>query len=106
MRLEKVSEVEFILHGKIKEISDYKDIKLIFEKLRKNNQKEVILRIPKAREISPYILGYWLKLVRHDDFKLTFYLEEVYLVESFESLGLNHFFEVIDDGMDKYLFRF
>ena len=104
MRIEKISEIEFILHGKIKEISDYRDIKLIFEKLRANEKKDITLRIPKAKEISPYILGYWLKLAREDGFHFTIHLEDSYLIENFESLGLNHFFEVVNDSMDKYLF--
>ena len=87
----------------MKDISDYQDIKLLLEKKRKTQINEVFFSIPQAKEISPYILGYWLKLAIENEFQLHFYISNTSLYERFLHLGLHEFFEVINGEMEQYL---
>ena len=74
LRIEKIQEDIYILRGKLKDISDYQDIKLLLEKIRKAQINEISFGIPHAKDISLYILGYWLKLAKDDGFKFHFYI--------------------------------
>lgn len=103
MRIEKIQENIYSLHGKMKDISDYQDIKLLLEKMRKAQINEVFFGIPQAKEISLYILGYWLKLATEDGFKFHFYISNTPLYERFLYLGLHEFFEVVNGEMEQYL---
>lgn len=94
MRIEQVDENSFILHGKIKEISDYRDLKTLLEKRKKENAVEVHFNIPQAKEISSYILGYWLKLARKDGFKFHLYIINPYLYDNLLRFGFHTFFEL------------
>ena len=106
LRIEKLSENSFILHGKMKEISDYQDLKLLLEKFRKAKNSEGIVvhfDIPQARDINPYILGYWLKLARKDGFKIHLYIISPLLYNSLLRLGMHTFLEIKNDSMELYL---
>ena len=106
LRIEKLSENSFILHGKMKEISDYQDLKLLLEKFRKAKNSEGIVvhfDIPQARDINPYILGYWLKLARKDGFKIQLYIISPLLYNNLLRLGMHTFLEIKNDSMELYL---
>lgn len=106
LRIEKLSENSFILHGKMKEISDYQDLKLLLEKFRKaKNQEDIVVHfdIPQARDINPYILGYWLKLARKDGFKIHLYIISPLLYNNLLRLGMHTFLEIKNDSMELYL---
>ncbi|MDA3967943.1 MULTISPECIES: hypothetical protein [Helicobacter] len=103
MRIEKIQDNAFMLRGKIKEISDYHDIKALIEKMRKNGINEVYFGIPQAKEISFYILGYWLKLARKNDFKLHLFIESPLLYSNIVKLGFSEFLEVIDGRLEEYI---
>lgn len=106
LRIEKLSENSFILHGKMKEISDYQDLKLLLEKFRKAKNSEGIVvhfDIPQARDINPYILGYWLKLARKDGFKIHLYIISPLLYNNLLRLGMHTFLEIKNDSMERYL---
>lgn len=107
MRLEKIENNHYILHGKIKEMSDYEDLKVILEHLRKDkpqeNIQEVIFKIPNAKDINSHIIGHWLKLARKNNFRFHLYIGNTRLYELCYQLGLNNFFEIIDDRVDTYL---
>ena len=106
LRIEKSSENSFILHGKMKEISDYQDLKLLLEKFRKAKNSEGIVvhfDIPQARDINPYILGYWLKLARKDGFKIHLYIISPLLYSNLLRLGMHTFLEIKNDSMELYL---
>lgn len=100
LRIEKIQEDIYILRGKLKDISDYQDIKLLLEKIRKAQINEISFGIPHAKDISLYILGYWLKLAKDDGFKFHFYISDDLLYERFLYLGLHEFFEVINGEME------
>lgn len=100
MKIEKIDDNNFILHGKIKEVSDYYDIKVILEKRKKIPNTEIYFKIPQAKEINFHLLGYWLKLARKNGMKFHFYLSHSHLYDTFVLLGLHQFFEVIDDSVD------
>ena len=106
LRIEKLSENSFILHGKMKEISDYQDLKLLLEKFRKAKNSEGIVvhfDIPQARDINPYILGYWLKLARKDGLKIHLYIISPLLYNNLLRLGMHTFLEIKNDSMELYL---
>lgn len=106
LRIEKLSENSFVLHGKMKEISDYQDLKILLEKFRKaNNAEGVVVHfdIPQARDINPYILGYWLKLARKDGFKIHLYIISAFLYNNLLRLGMHTFLEIKNDSMELYL---
>ena len=106
LRIEKLNENSFILHGKMKEISDYQDLKLLLEKFRKAKNSEGIVvhfDIPQARDINPYILGYWLKLARKDGFKIHLYIISPLLYNNLLRLGMHTFLEIKNDSMELYL---
>ena len=106
LRIEKLSENSFILHGKMKEISDYQDLKLLLEKFRKaKNQEDIVVHfdIPQAKDINPYILGYWLKLARKDGFKIHLYIISPLLYNYLLRLGMHTFLEIKNDSMELYL---
>lgn len=100
MRIEEIQENIYVLHGKLKDISDYQDMKLLLEKIRKTQINEISFSIPQAKDVSLYILGYWLKLAKEDGFKFHFYLSDDLLYERFLYLGLHEFFEVINGKME------
>lgn len=93
----------FILRGKIKQTSDYYDIKTLLEKYKGKDNVEITFTIPNAKEITYYILGYWLKLVRKNQFKFHIHIGNPYLYESFLRLGLHRFFKVYNDSLEYYL---
>ena len=90
----------------MKDISDYYDIKLLLEKMRREQNMEVFFDIPQAKEITFYILGYWLKLARKDNFKFHIYIANPYLYNNFLNMGLNEFFKVTNGEMEQYLSHF
>ncbi|WP_279127700.1 hypothetical protein [Helicobacter winghamensis] len=94
MRIEQIDENAYILHGKIKEMSDYNDLKTLLEKRKLAGAMEVSFKIPQAREINFYILGYLLKLARKDGFKFHFLITSPYLYDSLHRFGLHTFFEL------------
>ncbi|MDE5603321.1 MAG: hypothetical protein K2I71_05325 [Helicobacter sp.] len=100
MKLQKINENIFNLRGGLKDLSDYSELKSILEKKRKKGELEVIFNIPNAKEINFYILGYWLKLAKKNNFKFRIYIENSYLYNSFLNLGLHNFFEVINGSME------
>ncbi|WP_104721779.1 hypothetical protein [Helicobacter mesocricetorum] len=100
MKLQKIDENTFNLRGKLKEMSDYSELKSILEKKRKKGEVEVIFNIPNAKEINFYILGYWLKLAQKNNFKFRIYIENSYLYNNFLKLGLHNFFEVINGNLE------
>ncbi|MDD6054977.1 MAG: hypothetical protein SOW25_01480 [Helicobacter sp.] len=107
MRIEKLDENNYILHGKMKEISDYDDIKTLLEKFKPNsseqNPAQITFTIPRSKDISYYILGYLLKLARKNHFKFELHIGNPYLYESLLRLGLHQFFKVYNDSMEYYL---
>ncbi len=103
MRIEKTDENSFILHGKIKEFTDYLDVKSILEKRKRESHVEISFTIPQARDINRYLLGYWLKLARKDGFKFHFHISSPHLYDTFVRLGLHKFFEVYNDSVEFYL---
>ncbi|TLD80657.1 hypothetical protein LS70_008790 [Helicobacter sp. MIT 11-5569] len=103
MKIKQIDENSFTLQGKIKEISDYHDLKSLLEKRRKAGQVEVHFNIPQAREIHFFILGYWLKLACKDGFKIHLYVTSPYLYDNLLRFGLHIFFEVKNDDMAQYL---
>lgn len=103
MKIKKIDDNTFILRGKIKEISDYHDIKMLLEKRKNEPNVEIRFEIPQAREVNFYILGYCLKLARKNGFKFHFYIANPYLYDTFVRLGLHQFFEVVNDSMELYL---
>ncbi|CAM3473420.1 hypothetical protein [Helicobacter sp. UBA3407] len=103
MKIKKVKDNVYILRGKIKEISDYHDIKMLLEKHKNEPNMEFHFEIPQAKEVNFYILGYCLKLARKNGFKFHFYIASPYLYDTFVRLGLHQFFEVVNDSMELYL---
>lgn len=103
MKIKKVKDDVYVLRGKIKEISDYHDMKFLLEKRKNEPNVELHFEIPQAKEINFYILGYWLKLARKNGFKFHFYIASPYLYDTFVRLGLHQFFEVVNDSMELYL---
>ncbi|WP_297811934.1 hypothetical protein [uncultured Helicobacter sp.] len=103
MKIIKIDDNTFILRGKIKEISDYHDIKALLEKRKNEPNVEVRFEIPQAREVNYYILGYWLKLARKNGFKFHFSIANSRLYDTFIRLGLHQFFEVVYDDMEQHL---
>lgn len=100
MKLQKINENTFNLRGKLKDMSDYSELKSLLEKKRKRGELEVVFNIPNAKEINLYILGYWLKLAKKNNFKFHIYIENSYLYNNFLKLGLHKFFEVINGNME------
>lgn len=94
MRIEQIEENAYILHGKIKEISDYHDLKALLEKRRRTGEIEVYFKVPQAKEINFFVLGYLLKLARKDGFKFHFLIANPYLYENLHRLGLHTFFKL------------
>lgn len=103
MRIEKIKDNAFILRGKIKEISDYHDLKTLIEKIRKNGIDEVYFGIPQAKEISFHVLGYWLKLTRKNGYKLHLFIESPLLYNNIIKLGFKEFLEVINGKLEEYI---
>ncbi|MBX7491092.1 hypothetical protein [Helicobacter turcicus] len=94
MRIEQVEDNFYILHGKMKEMTDYYDLKVLLEKRKQAGKVEVQFKIPQAKEINFFILGYLLKLARKDGFKFRFLIASPYLYESLHRFGLHIFFEL------------
>ncbi|WP_299545752.1 hypothetical protein [uncultured Helicobacter sp.] len=94
MRIEQIDDNVYILHGKIKEMSDYNDLKMLLEKRKQAGIMEVSFKIPQAREINFYILGYFLKLARKDGFRFHLLIASPYLYESLHRFGLHTFLEL------------
>lgn len=103
MRIDKIQDNAYILRGKIKEISDYHDMKALIEKIRKLGINEIYLGIPQAKDINFYILGYWLKLARKDNFKIHLFIESQILYSNVIKLGFEDFLEVIDGSLEEYI---
>ncbi|MCI5969225.1 hypothetical protein [Helicobacter sp.] len=103
MRIEQIEENAYILHGKIKELSDYHDLKTLLEKRKQAGETEVLFKIPQAKEINFFILGYLLKLARKDGFRFHLLVTSPYLYDHLYCLGLHTFFEVQNDGVEFYL---
>ncbi|CAM2923814.1 hypothetical protein [Helicobacter burdigaliensis] len=100
MRLETLDENSYILHGKLKELEDYFELKRLLLKHKEKQQKEINFYIPTAREINFYILGLFLKLARYDGFSFSFSLGSLNLYESFLRLGLHSFFKVAYEDLE------
>ncbi|MDE5592234.1 MAG: hypothetical protein K2I63_04710 [Helicobacter sp.] len=96
MKLQKINENTFVLHGKLKDFSTYKEIKTLLQKIKNNGIGEVTFGIPLAKSINEHLLGYWLKLARKDSFKIHLYVQNTSLHHQLLNLGLHEFFKITD----------
>ena len=94
MQVEQIEEGVYILHGRIRDISDYHELKELLEKHRQLGKPKILFKIPQAREINSLILGYLLKLARKDGFRFHLLIANPYLYEHLHRLGLHVFFEL------------
>lgn len=103
MKLEETEEGALILSGRLNEHEDYVDLRTIIEKRRAAGDQEIEIYIPQSEEISLYIVGYWLKIARKNDFKLKIHISSYKLFESLRKIGMNHFIEFVDDGVERFI---
>lgn len=103
MKLEETEEGALILSGRMSEHEDYIDLRTTIEKRRSAGEQGIEIYIPQSEDISPYIIGYWLKIARKNDFKLKIHISSYKLFESLRKIGINNFIEFVDDGVERFI---
>ncbi|MGP1580398.1 MAG: hypothetical protein ACTTH5_05195 [Wolinella sp.] len=88
MEVIKYDEKTLIIKGDIKKESHYLELKEQLNALVRSGAQEIGLKIVHAKSISSSVLGYFLKLVRHDKIALKIEVSEEDLFYLFYDFSL------------------
>lgn len=88
MEVIKYDEKTLIIKGDVKKESHYLEIKEQLNALLKAGAQEVVLKIIHATIVSSSVIGYFLKLVRHDKIALKVEVSEETLFYLFYDFSL------------------
>jgi hypothetical protein len=80
------------IHGSIKAVSDYQDIKNTMEKVA-SEYKSIVLNIVDSISITSSVIGYLNKLVLKDNIDLKMNIGSEQLMELIEDLNLKSMFK-------------
>lgn len=77
-----------VIKGSIRSEFDYQEIKTQMSAMRAAGAQEFALKLIHSTTITSSVLGYWLKLVNHDHFKLSLEATDVKILHLLQELGL------------------
>lgn len=84
---------EIVIDGKITNYSEYLEVKNCVNN-ELNTTKQISLYFINAHSISPYILGYMLKLRENDGIEISVVVGNAGLYEFLQSIDFNKFFDI------------
>lgn len=82
-----------MIDGKIANYSEYLEVKNYINDVLKNT-KQISLYFINANSISPYILGYMLKMRENDGVEISVVVGNAGLYEFLQSIDFNKFFDI------------
>lgn len=84
-----------MIDGKIAHYSEYLEVKnYINDALKTTEGKQISLYFINAHSISPYILGYMLKLRENDGVEISVVVGNAGLYEFLQNIDFNKFFDI------------
>lgn len=84
---------EIVIDGKIANYSEYLEVKNYINDTLKTT-KQISLYFINANSISPYILGYMLKMRENDGVEISVVVGNAGLYEFLQSIDFNKFFDI------------
>jgi hypothetical protein len=94
MELHVTGPTEITINKNIKSIGDYQLIRKEVLALVENGANAVTLKIPDSLSMTSAVIGFFIKLIRHEQKKVTMYIGDRRLHELLDELNLTEIFNV------------
>lgn len=94
MEVEVTGHSEITIHKNIKGIEDFRKIRDAVTAIIESGSNTITLMIPESLSMTSSVIGYFMKLVRHDNKKVAMHIRDKRLYELLEELNLIETFRV------------